>query len=85
MTDLFAVAVNVNHFGLPIAGIVALVASKLSQGAAADFANRCLLAVLGLVVAMTIHGLVSEQASWLVHAVTLGVILVGTAWEPGQR
>ncbi len=82
MFELLAFAANVNQFGLPLMGMIALLASKVSHGRGRDVADRTLLSVLVLMVVMTFHAMIFEDRYWMFHAITLGVVIVGAVWEP---
>jgi uncharacterized BrkB/YihY/UPF0761 family membrane protein len=85
MSDLLAFAVGINQVGLPALGLLSLVASKLCHGRQAALADRTLLSVLALVILMTFHSLMMENRNWMLHAITLGTMMVGAVWEPRTR
>ena len=85
MSDILALAVGFNQFGIPLMGLVALFASKLCRGRRAEIADRWLLSIFALVIVMTFHALLLENRYWLLHSMTLGIMVVGATWEPRCR
>jgi len=84
MSQFLFVASAVSALGLPLIAIVALLLAKLSTGVAARKAERRFLAILVLMTLVTTHTVMTQNAAWLIHTTTLGMMIVGSLWIPGQ-
>ncbi|TWT73381.1 hypothetical protein [Allorhodopirellula solitaria] len=71
--------------GLPLIALAALLLAKLSTGAAARRAERRFLAVLVVMSLVTMHTVMTQNAAWLIHTATLGLMVVGSLWIPNQQ
>lgn len=84
MTQFLFIATAFSALGLPLIAMAALLLAKLSTGAAARRAERRFLAVLVVMTLVTSHTVMTQNAAWLIHTTTLGLIIVGSLWIPGQ-
>ncbi|TWU02050.1 hypothetical protein [Neorhodopirellula pilleata] len=84
MSQFLFVASAVSALGLPLIAMVALLLAKLSTGVAARRAERRFLAVLVVLTLVTAHTVMTQNAAWLIHTTTLGLMIVGSLWIPGQ-
>jgi hypothetical protein len=84
MAHFLFVASAFSALGLPIVAILALLIAKLSTGASARRAERRFLAVLVIMSVVTAHTVFNQNAAWLIHTTTLGLLIVGSLWIPGQ-
>lgn len=80
MVELLAFANGVNALGLPVLGLVSLLASKLAQGPAKRQAERLFLAALALVTVVTIRTATLSDPAWLAHSLTLMLMVVGAVF-----
>lgn len=84
MAQFLFVASAVSALGLPLVAMVALLIAKLSTGATARRAERRFLAVLVVMTIVTAHTVFTQNAAWLIHTTTMGLLIVGSLWIPGQ-
>lgn len=84
MSQFLFMASAVSALGLPLIAMVALLLAKLSSGPAARRAERRFLAVLVVLTLVTAHTVTTQNAAWLIHTTTLGLMIVGSLWIPGQ-
>lgn len=67
---------------LPILGIVFLVASKISHGAWGRKAEHLFFSILLLATFATCRTMVAGETIWLLHAITLAILIVGSVSIP---
>ena len=85
MPQLIFLATATSAIGLPLIALIMLMVSKLSVGAAARRAERRFLALLVMMSVITAHTVTTSEPTWLIHTVTLAVMIVGSLWIPGQH
>ncbi|MEZ6091595.1 MAG: hypothetical protein R3C05_26990 [Pirellulaceae bacterium] len=83
MTSLFATAIGLHAFAIPVFGIVILLASKLAS-TGKKFAESLFMASLTLVTLVTLRTVASNDPAWLAHTLTLAVMILGAAWIPSM-
>ncbi|WP_419189938.1 hypothetical protein [Stieleria marina] len=69
---------------LPALGIWALVWSKICQGEDARRAERQFLLVLVVITIVTLRTVINCDDVWLVHTMTLAMMIVGALAIPNQ-
>ena len=84
MAQIIFAASAFSALGLPIIAMLALMFAKLSTGNAARRAERRFLAVLIVMTLVTAHTVMTQNAAWLIHTITLGLMIVGSLWIPDQ-
>ena len=84
MAQLLFIASAFSALGLPVVAMVALLVAKLSTGDAARRAERRFLALLVVMTLVTTHTVMTQNAAWLIHTTTLGLMVIGSLWIPGQ-
>jgi len=84
MDQLFFLGSVFSALGLPVAALIALLSSKLATGGAAVRAQRRFLACLVVVTVVTARTVTTNDSTWLIHTVTLSMMIVGSLWIPGQ-
>lgn len=82
MIELHAMAVGAGAFGLPLAGVVALVTSKIATGVAGATAERAFFAILVLATVATFRTMMAGEPEWLTHALTMAVMFIGAVSLP---
>ncbi|MCC9640830.1 hypothetical protein LOC71_00975 [Rhodopirellula sp. JC740] len=85
MTQLTFVATATSAIGLPLIALIMLMVSKLSVGDAARRAERRFLALLVIMSVVTARTVTTIEPTWLIHTVTLAVMIIGSLWIPGQN
>jgi len=84
MDQLFFLGSVFSALGLPAVALIALLSSKLAIGPAATRAQRRFLACLVVVTVVTAKTVTTNDATWLIHTVTLSMMIIGALWIPGQ-
>ena len=84
MTSLFATAIGMHAFAIPVFGILILLASKLSLNGK-KFTESLFMASLTLVTLVTLRTVASNDPAWLTHTLTLAVMILGAAWIPSME
>ncbi|NND96302.1 MAG: hypothetical protein HKN47_03105 [Pirellulaceae bacterium] len=84
MTDLPQLVSMVDVIVLPLLGIWSLVWSKVRQGEAARRAERQFLLTLVVITIVTLRTVINCDDVWLVHTITLAVMIVGALAIPNQ-
>ena len=84
MFELAQFVLVVNALVMPLIGITALVLSKVSQGEGARRAERNFLVTLVLITVLTLRTVIHCDDLWLVHTMTLAVMIVGALLIPSQ-
>ena len=84
MAQFVFIASAFSALGLPIVAMLVLMLAKLTTGAAARRAERRFLAILIVMTLVTAHTVMTQNAAWLIHTTTLGLMIVGSLWIPGQ-
>ncbi len=82
--DFTKVALIVNAFVFPLLGVVLLLMSKLTAGAAARRAERRFLAALVVMTMVTVRTVMTCDDAWLLHTATLSILIVGALLIPSQ-
>ena len=72
-------------FALPLIGCLALASSKLTRGATAEAAQRWFVGVLVAVTCITCHTVTTSASPWLLHTVTLSMMVVGALLLPDRE
>jgi hypothetical protein len=85
MLDLILLAVGFNQVGLPLLAMVALIATKVVRQENSPFADRMLLLSIAFLTMLTFHGLILAQVQWMLHALTLAILILGAVWEPSSQ
>ncbi len=85
MWSMIALVEAMNTLGFPLLAIVAMFASKLTAGPTARIVDRCFIVMLTLQCLLTIRTVISMDMSWLVHMMTLMMLIVGTVVIPSIR
>ena len=67
---------------LPLIGGVTLFLSKVSSGETARWAERQFLAALLVITLVTLRTVVHCEDTWLIHTITLSVMIVGALKIP---
>lgn len=67
---------------LPVLGVAMLIASKVASGRAGAVAERLFFGTLLLATVATFRTLLSGETHWLMHAVTMAVLIVGSVSIP---
>ncbi|MGB7344842.1 MAG: hypothetical protein WBD20_11545 [Pirellulaceae bacterium] len=84
MTDLPQLVGMLDAIVLPLLGIWSLVWSKISQGENARRAERQFLLVLVVITIVTLRTVINCDDVWLVHTMTLAMMIVGALSIPDQ-
>lgn len=85
MADLFQTAQILSLFVLPMLGVTTLLMSKLAVGPAARVAERRFLACLVLITILTVRTVIKTDDAWLMHMLTLSLMIVGSLSIPAQE
>jgi hypothetical protein len=67
---------------LPLLAVVCLVASKITQGPRGRLAERFFVAILLLATFACLRTMLAGETLWLVHAVTMALMIVGSVSVP---
>ena len=84
MPDLSQIVVLFDAILMPLLGGVTLLLSKISRGETARWAERQFLAALVVITLVTMRTVVYCEDTWLIHTVTLSVMIVGALKIPDQ-
>ena len=84
MPDLSQFVGMLDAVFLPMLGIWSLIWSKISFGEAARRAERRFLLTLIVITMVTLRTVVKCDDAWLVHTITLAVMVVGALAIPNQ-
>lgn len=84
MAQFVFIASAVSALGLPMVALLSLLLAKLSTGDSARRAERRFLAVLVILSIVTAHTVMTQNVAWLIHTSTLGLVITGSLWIPGQ-
>ena len=84
MPDLPQVITMVDAVFLPLLGIWALIWSKICHGEQARRAERQFLLTLVVITIVTLRTVINCDDVWLVHTITLSVMIVGALVVPSQ-
>ena len=84
MAQFLFIASAFSALGLPVVAVMALLIAKLSTGDSARRAERRFLAILVVMTIVTAHTVFNQSAAWLIHMTTMGILVVGSLWIPGQ-
>jgi len=85
MTQFVFLAATFNGIVLPLIALFVLLASKLASEKTARKSERRFLAVLILMTLVTAHTVIHNDPLWLIHTVTLSVMVIGSLWIPGEH
>lgn len=67
---------------LPLLGVALLVTGKIAAGRIAIAAERMFFVTLLLATIATFRALIAGETEWLMHAVTMAVLIVGSVSVP---
>lgn len=82
MSQFIFLGTMLSALGLPLLAIIALMHSKLVTGRAAVGAQRRFLAFLVVMTIVTAHTVTTSGPTWLIHTLTLSLMVVGSLWIP---
>ncbi len=85
MAALFYCAAGIELCVLPLLAVVCLVASKIASGRRGRAAERFFFAVLLLATCACFRTMLAGQTLWLVHAVTMALMIVGAVSVPAAN
>lgn len=69
---------------LPLLALVSLLASKLASPSSARRAERRFFSMLIVMTLVTAHTVAHADAAWLIHTVTLSMMVVGALLVPSH-
>jgi hypothetical protein len=84
MSDWNPIFSMLGTFLFPLVGGVSLLATKLSCGVQQQTAERQFLVTLVIATMVTLHTVVICDDAWLVHTVTLAMMILGALVLPDQ-
>ncbi len=82
MSTLETTIVTIELCLLPLLGVSLLVISKVSQGDGGRLAERFFFGTLLLATFATFRTMLGGDTMWLVHAVTMAIMIVGSVSVP---
>lgn len=82
MATLGMIFVGLEVYLLPLVGIVLLITSKVSHSQIGKHAESFFLGVLLLATFATFRTMLGGETIWLMHAVTMAVLIVGAVSIP---
>jgi len=83
--DLPQITQIVNAISLPLIGGLSLLLAKLSIGDAARLAERHFFVTLVVITGVTIRTVIHCDEIWLVHTMTLAMMIIGALVIPSQE
>ena len=85
MTDLNQYLSVVEALALPLLGLLALLATKLSVGESLRRAERSFIVALVVISLVTLRTVTRLDEVWLVHSVTLSLMILGVFTVPSRE
>ena len=85
MASLLSMVVGLEVCLLPLLGITMMVTGKVAVGRLALAAEKMFFGTLLLATVATFRTLLAGETLWLMHAVTMAVMIVGSVSIPGNN
>lgn len=85
MTDLTQILAMVDALALPLLGLWALLATKLSIGESLRRAERFFIVALVVISLVTLRTVSRLDEVWLIHSVTLALMILGVFMVPSRE
>jgi hypothetical protein len=85
MTDLVQCLAIVDVIALPLLGLCALLATKLSIGESLRRAERFFIVALVVISLVTLRTVSRLDEVWLIHSVTLALMILGVFMVPSRE